>query len=192
MLGIGAALGIVGSLGKMAVGGIQAVKAGKIKPVYTPYKESPYARQRLGMAQSLMNGRLAGAGAMERNIAANQASAMGNAQRGATDSSQLLALGAGLQAQSNDAYGDLAIKEQQNQYNLLDNLNRGYDGMTNELDKVYQDKLNKYQMDVNAKQQLNASGYGNIFSGLNDMASLATMMENKKNGGGMSQSMFSR
>lgn len=170
---IGAAIGGAVALGKAIFGGGQRRAAKKINPVWEQYKESPYARQQLGIAQQLFGGRMAGAAEMEGNIAANQASTVSNFQRGATDAAQLLALAGLSQGQSNEAYSDLAIKELQNKQMMLGSLNSAYGNLINEGDKVYQSKLAKYQMDMAQKQALLSGGAQNIFSGLSDISSLA-------------------
>jgi hypothetical protein len=64
------------------------------------------------------------------------------------------------------------MREQQNQFNLLGNLNNAYGAMTAEADKVYEDQMRKYQIDSQAKAQLRQSGMGNIFGGANDAAGM--------------------
>jgi hypothetical protein len=169
--------GLIGGAAKAITGLYQNGLANDIHPEYTPYKESPYASQKLGIAQQLFNGRAPGAANMERNIYNSGANALSGVGRNATDSSQLLALGAGIAGQTQNAFGDLQTKEQQNKYNLLDNLNQGYEGMTNEGDKVYRDKMMKYQMDVAQQAQLRGAAFSNIFGGFNDAASTAAMNE---------------
>lgn len=170
---IGGILGAVGSLGKIGVGIAQNSEANKIDPVYKPYEVSQYAQNQLGTAQQLFNGRMAGAADQERNIATSQADSFANAARGATDSGQLLQMGAAGQGMANNAYQQLQIAEKQNKYDLLGNLNAGYQAMTAEGDKVYQDQLNKFNIDSQQKAALRSSAWGNIFGGANDLASTA-------------------
>lgn len=171
----GMILGGLGSLGKAIFGGGQRREARRIKPIWEQYTTSPYAAKQLGTAQQLFSGRMAGASDMERNIAQNQASALNRFQRGATDASQLLALGGAAQGMTNEAYADLATAEKQNKLDLLQNLNQAYQTMTNEKDKEYQSKLMKYQMDVAQKQALLGGGASNIFGGIGDLASLGIL-----------------
>jgi hypothetical protein len=184
--------GILGGLGaviKAGTGIYQNILANKINPVYTPYQISQSAKQRLGLASSMFNGRMPSSGLQERRIMAASGSAYGNLSRNATDASQQLSLAAGVQGQENQAFDQLGIRESENQMALLDNLNSAYGVMTNEDTKVYQDKMNKYQMDVNTQNQLRGAGVANAVGGINDAASLFTQYDRlnkmKKYGGGM-------
>jgi hypothetical protein len=170
-------LGIAGGLlcgladiGKLIFGAHQNHLANQIHPIFNQYQTSPYAKQQLGVANQLFNGRMAGAGALEQNIGASQANYLNNAQRNATDSSQLLSLAGLSQGQSNNAYQDLQTKEQQNKYNMLDNLNHAYNVMINEGDKTYQSMLEKYQMDTQQQQQLRGASAQNMFGALGDLS----------------------
>ncbi len=168
-------LGAIGGISKFIFGDKQSKLADQINPNYAAYQKSPYASQQLGIATNLFNGRMEGAGAMERNIAGAQANQMANIGRNATDSSTALALGSAAQGQANDAYGNLAIKEAQNKYNLLDNLNAAYATNIREGDKVNQSLLNKYQIDTQTQNQLRDAGAKNMFGGLGDLTSLGIM-----------------
>lgn len=175
LLAIGLGLSALGAGGKFLSGLKQNKMANKIKPHWQQYQTSPFAKQQLATAQQAANGRMAGAGAMERNIMANQAGQIANINRNATDSSQALALAAGTQAQSNNAYGNLAINEAQNKYSMLGNLNRAYGQMINEGDKVHQSIMDKYQMDVQQKNALRNAGKQNMFGAVGDLSSMAMM-----------------
>lgn len=175
LLGAGAALGGIASIGKAIFGGGQRRAARKIKPMWEQYQESPYAKSQLGIAQQLFGGRMPGAASQEQNIASNQASTVSNINRGATDASQALALASMTQGQSNEAYSDLAVKEAQNKQAMLGNLNEAYGTMISEGDKKYQSMLQKYQMDVAQKQALLSGGANNIFGGIGDLASLGIL-----------------
>lgn len=168
------------ALGKTIFGFIQNGKANKIHPEWRQYQTSPYAKSQLGIAQQLFNGRMAGAGNMENNIAASQANFDNNVTRNATDSSQALALAAAGQGIANQSYNDLLTRELQNKYSLLDNLNAGYQGMVNEGDKVYQSQLDKYKMDKQEQAGLRGAAWQNIFGGVNDLAS-GLMMKDQQN-----------
>lgn len=175
LAGIGAGLGAIGSIGKMIFGGRQRREARKINPVWQQYQASPFAKQQLGIAQQLFNGRMGGAAQLENNILTNQANYNANLQRNATDSSQLLALGAAGQGQTNNAFQNLQIQEAQNKQAMLGNLNNAYGTMIQEGDKVNQSINQKYQMDMAQKQALLGGGAQNIFGGLGDLASLGIM-----------------
>jgi len=142
-----ASLGI-GGLG--AIGGIinSFTSGNKLKKLYSQepqYQVSPYASQRLSMAQNLLNARMPGATSMERNIYGNQANQLANVNRNATDSSQALALGSAAQGQTNQAFQNLGTQEQQDYYNRLQNLSGAQQGMIQEGDKVYQDQVRRFQ-----------------------------------------------
>ncbi len=171
----GLVLGAANQIGRYFSGVKQNKLANKINPVYTPYEKSPYAEKQLGVANQLFNGRMAGAANMERNIATSQANATSKVNRNATDASQALALNAGIQGQTNDAFMDLQTREAQNKYAMLDNLNRAYGVNINEGDKVYQDKMQKYQLDMQAKNQLRDAAMNNKYGAVNDLASLGIM-----------------
>lgn len=109
------------------------------------YKSSPYAAQRMALAQQLLNARQPGAAAAERNIYGAQANSMANVQRNATDSSQALALAAGIGGQTNQAFGDFAQQEAQGYQQRYQNLSGAQEAMTQEGDKVYQDQVRRYQ-----------------------------------------------
>lgn len=138
----------VGGLG--AIGGIinsftSGSKLNALKSMDPTYKANPMAQQRLGLAQTLLNARMPGATAMERNIYGNQANQQGNVNRNATDASQALALGSAAQGQTNQAFQGLATQEQGDYYNRLQNLTGAQQGVINEGDKVYQDQVRRYQ-----------------------------------------------
>lgn len=181
---LGGVLGGIADVGKFFTGLHQNHLANQIHPVFNQYQTSPYAKQQLGVANQLFNGRMAGAGALEQNIANSQANYVSGAQRNATDSAQLLSLAGQAQGQSNNAYQDLQTKELQNKYNMLDNLNHAYNTMIGEGDKTYNSMLQKYQMDTEQQQQLRNAGSQNTFGALGDLSGgligFGNMMDNKK------------
>jgi hypothetical protein len=120
------------------------------------YTANPIAGQRLSLAKTLLNGRMPGAVNMERNIQSNQATEMNNAQRGAGDGSQLLAMGAQAQGQSNEAAANLGTQEQQDYYNRLGFLNQAQQGQINEGDKVFMDQQRRWEDQVNITMGRNA------------------------------------
>jgi len=141
----GAAVGLAGGVGKM-IGRGKANKQMEALIAQNPvYKENPMARQRLGLAQSLLNARMPGAAAAERNIYGTQANRLSQLQRGATDSSQLLAMGAQAQGQTNQAFGDLGIAEAQDYQRRYGNLAGAQEGVIREGDKVFQDETRRFQ-----------------------------------------------
>lgn len=169
---IGAGLGALGAVGKWIFGGKQRKEGKKINPIFNQYQTSPYAKQQLGIAQQMFQGRMAGATGLERNIFSNQANQLGNISRSASDPSQLLSMGAMAQGQTNDALQQLAIQEAMNKQAMLGNLNQAYGGMINEGDKQYQSMLQKFQMDTAQKNALMGGGAQNMFGALGDLGSL--------------------
>ena len=168
----GTVLGGLGSVGKWLFGNKQRKEGKRINPVFNPYQASPYAKQQLGIAQQLFGGRMPGATALEQNIYQNQANTLGNVSRNATDSSQLLSLGAMAQGQTNNAFQNLAIQEAQNKQAMLQNLNQAYGTNIQEGDKVYNSMLQKFQMDTAQKNALMGGGAQNMFGALGDLSSL--------------------
>jgi len=175
LMAIGAGIGALGSIGKFIFGNKQRREGKKIKPIFNQYQTNPYAKQQLGIAQNMFNGRMAGAPQLERNIMASGANFNANVGRNATDGSQALALAAAGQGQTNQDLGNLQVQEQQNKYGMLQNLNQAYGGLINEGDKEYQSMLQKFQMDTQQKNALMGGGAQNMFGGISDLASLGIM-----------------
>jgi hypothetical protein len=166
-----AVIGVGGSIATTAIAAKQAKKANEMQPEYRPYEPSEYDKSRLSLAQMLFNGRMAGAGNMERNIASSGASFTNNVNRNATDSGQALALsGMGLGV-TNNAYNDLQTREAGNKYDLLNNLNQGYQAMSNADNKQFDADYQKYLLDVQQKNSLKNAAFQNLFGGIGDLAS---------------------
>lgn len=146
---------------------------GNVDPLYGG---SPYAENNLGMAQQLLNSRMAGAQSFSNNIATGGANARAGIGRGVTDSSQALALMAGIQGQEGQQYGDLATQEAQDAAMKQQNLIGANKDMTAEGDKIYDSIKNKWQDQVNIamtnykirtkKRQDTAKVIGGAFTGL--------------------------
>lgn len=171
----------VGALGKGIFGMSQMNKAKQLNPQFAEYKENPLARQNLGAAQQLFYGRTPGMSQAQANIQAAQANQMAAAQRGATDSATLLALGAGSQAGTNAALSNLAAQEGQQKMGMFDNLSRAYAMSIAEGDKVQQNKMARFQFDANAQNALRESGISNIFGAASDIAGGAMQLGNYQN-----------
>ena len=171
----------IGALGKGIFGSSQMKKANRINPQFSEYKENPLAKQNLGVAQQLFYGRMPGISQAQANIQATQANQLAAGQRGATDSATLLALGAGTQGATNAALSNLAAQEGQQKMGMFDNLSRAYAMSIGEGDKVQQNKMMKYQFDVNAQNALRQSGVSNIFGAASDIAGGAMQYGNYQN-----------
>jgi hypothetical protein len=141
----GLGIGAIGAIGGMISNAGSGSKLDALIKQDPTYRQSPYAAQRLGLAQTLLNARMPGAAAMERNVYGNQANQLGNVNRNATDSSQALALGSAAQGQTNQAFQNLSTQEQQDYYNRYQNFTGAQQGMIAEGDKVYQDQMRRYQ-----------------------------------------------
>jgi hypothetical protein len=159
----------LGALGKVFSGIKQNKLANQINPFFQQYQENPLAKQNLAVNKNMFYGRMPGAQKAESNILQSQSNLFSNAQRGATDASQLLAVGSGLQGGTNEAFSNLAAAEGQSKAGLLTNLGQAYRGAISEGDKAYESMAQKFQMDSQAKAALRQSGMQNIFGGIGDI-----------------------
>jgi hypothetical protein len=169
LMAIGAGVSALGSLGKIFAGAKQNKLANQINPMFQQYQKNPLAQENLAVNKNMFYGRMPGAQKAESNIMQAQANQLANVQRGATDASQLLAMGAGLQGGVNDAFSNLAAAEAQSKAGLLPSLNQAYRGVISEGDKAYDSMMQKFQMDTQAKAALRQSGMQNIFGGIGDI-----------------------
>jgi len=169
MLGlIGAGLGLVGTIGNLFGAGKANRRLNQLMKQNPTYKENPIARERLGLAQQLLNARQPGAASMERNIYGNQASTLAQVNRNATDASQALALAGSVQGQTNQAFNQLGIQEAQDYYNRLQNLTGAQQGVIQEGDKVYQDQVRRFNdlASIRGAQTQNTANAWNTVSNL--------------------------
>jgi hypothetical protein len=183
-MAVGAGISALGSLGKIFAGAKQNKLANKINPFYQQYQENPLAKENLAVNKNMFYGRMPGAQKAESNIMQAQSNQLASAQRGATDASQLLAVGAGLQGGTNEAFSNLAAAEGQSKAGLLANLGQAYRGAISEGDKTYESMLQKYQMDTQAKTALRNAGQQNIFGGIGDIGAGFMQYGQLKNMGG--------
>jgi len=172
---VGGVLQIAGTIGGNISADKTLKKMKKLGGQDPAYTESPYAKNELGLAQTLYNGRMAGAMDYEKGIQNNAANTIANAQRNATDSSQLLSVGAATQGQTNDAYGKLAQMEAGDQQQRYQNLVAGQRGMTAEHQAMFDDKLRRWQdqlgllmkhNEIRQQQWGNVSNLGSSISGM--------------------------
>lgn len=163
----------IGGLFKMFKGGKQNRMANKIVVPDATYKTSPYAQNILAEAQRLRNSQMPGTAAAGQNIMGNQANAVSSIQRNSSSGSQALAMLGAVQGNTNNAFQDLT--KQQNLYSMsmLNNLNNANQGMTDELDKEFQDKVRKQQMAMNEKNALRGAATANTGGGMNDLINSA-------------------
>lgn len=141
----GLGLGLIGGIGSLFGAASANRRLQKLLGQEPSYQENPLVKQRLGLAQSLLNARMPGATAAERNIYGNQAAQMANINRNATDASQALALGAGAQGQTNQAFQGLAAQEAQDYQRRYGNLVGAQQAQVQEGDKAYQDRVRQFE-----------------------------------------------
>lgn len=189
---IGGGLGLIGGIGSIFGHKKSQRQLENLIGQDPQYQSNPIAAQRMGLAQTLLNARMPGAAAAERNIYQNQANMMGNVNRNATDASQALALAAAGQGQSNQAFGNLATQEAQDYQRRYGNMVGAQEGMIQEGDKVYQDKVRRFQdlaqirgMQANNRQtmwnSLSNLGFGAMNLGLSGGSSMFGMGKPKSN-----------
>ena len=176
----GMGVSAIGSIGKLLTGFNQNKLANQINPIFSQYTGSNAVNQSLGAVQNAYQGRMPGAQAASDRILQSQANALANISRGATDSSQLLAAGAGTEGAADEAGIDLAGKEGQYKTGLLSNLQSAYGAKTEDERKIYESKLLKYQMDAQAKADLRKAGMGNIAGAGSDIGGMLLQGERLK------------
>jgi hypothetical protein len=169
-MALGAGISGLGSLGKIFAGAKQNKLANQINPVFQQYQQNPLAQENLAVNKNMFYGADPASLKAQSNVMQAQSNQLASAQRGATDASQLLAVGAGLQGGTNEAFSNLAAAEGQSKAGLLTNLGQAYRGAISEGDKAYESMLQKYQMDSQAKAALRNAGQQNIFGGIGDVA----------------------
>lgn len=141
----GAGLALAGGIGSIFATRRANKDLEKLISQNPTYNVNPVAKDRLALAEMLLNSRMPGATAIERNIYGTQANQLANINRGATDASQALALASGVQGQSNQAFQDLGVAEAQDYQRRYGNLVGAQEGMINEGDKQYQDQVRRFQ-----------------------------------------------
>ena len=181
---VGIGLGIAGSIGKLLLGAKQNKLANQINPVYNPYTGSLAVGQNLGAVQNAYQGRMAGAATAQDRLLQSQANNFANASRGATDASQLLALGSAGQGATDTGLVNLATAEGQNKAGLLDNLQSAYGQKIQDDRYINQSQLEKYKMDTEAKAALRNSGINNMYGAVSDASGMALQLGQLKNNGG--------
>lgn len=171
---VGGVLGTVGTIAANLEGDKTRRRLLSMIGTDPQYQESPYAKSRLGLAQQLINSRAPGAQGQERNIYAQQANQTANIDRNATDSTQALLLGSANQGRTDQNFANLGISEAQDYYRRLENLNQANEGMTQEHQASFDDKVRRWQDQGNifmARNQIrqqqgqNLENLGSMFMG---------------------------
>jgi hypothetical protein len=164
----GAGLGLAGGIANMIGNSRANRKLEQLLQNNPKYAANPLAAQQLGLAQTLLNARMPGAAAAERNIFQNQANMMGQVNRNATDASQALALAAAGQGQTNQALGNLSMQEAQDYQRRYGNLVNAQATNIQEGDKVFQDKIRRFQDEAQIRGAQNANRQ-NTWSSLSNL-----------------------
>jgi hypothetical protein len=152
---IGLGIGLIGGVGRLFARGKANKDLKRLMGQDPVYKENPLAKQRLGLASTLLNARMPGVAMAEKNLFANQANQISNINRNATDSAQALALATGTQGQTNAAIADLGMAEAQDYQRRYGNYTQAQEGVINEGDKVFQDNVRRFQNKVGMQGQIN-------------------------------------
>lgn len=129
------------------------------------YAANPEVAKRLGLAKTLYNSDMPGMRAAEQNIYQTQSNQISNAQRGATDASQLLSTSGAIGGQTNKAFTDLSQKNVEDQQRRLGNLTAAQQAQIEEDNKVFQSKMGNYQDMVQLmgkKNQISQQGTTNL------------------------------
>jgi hypothetical protein len=156
---IGAGIGLLGGISKYLTG----VKQQKLADSVTG---SPEVDEQLNQIRNLMNARMPGATQYQQQIDQNQANTNANNQKIAGDASQLIAGANNAQEVANNATVNLAAKEGEYKSGLLNNLQSAYNAKTQ--DQRYVNQL---------KGNLVSSGLKNKAGALNDVSSLAMLLD---------------
>lgn len=158
-------LPVVGGL----ISGIEQQSAAKkINPVDATYSMNPLAHERFALAQTLLNARAPGSAAVSQNIRTTAANTISNINQNATSGAQALALAAGVGGQTNNAFQQQGVVDEQNYNNNLDRLTAAQMGLVSESDKVFEDQVRKFNNATNQKNQLQNAGEQNIHGAWND------------------------
>lgn len=192
MLGeaIGLGMGLIGGIGKLFSSGRSNREMEQLMKQNPVYKANPMAAQRLGLAQTLLNGRSPGAATVENNIFRSQANTTSNINRVATDSGTALALATEGQGKTNDALEKLGLMEKEDYQRKYNNMEQAQEGVIREDDKVFQDGVRRFQDKVQlkgAQQQNRDSNWqsiSNLGFGLANFSSQGGFDFLKGNGGG--------
>lgn len=164
----GGVLGVAGGVANLIGTGKRNRQLNQLLAQDPTYKANPLVAQRLGLANTLLNARMPGAAAAERNIYQTQANTMANVNRNATDSSQALALAGAGQGQANQAFTNLETQEAQDYQRRYGNLVGAQDASVQEQDKVFQDQVRHFNdaAQIKGAQSQNTQNAWNSLSNL--------------------------
>lgn len=168
---IGLVAGLIGGIGKM----FGRAKANRELDAIKK-RNMDFAGQRKGLADALLNARMPGAVQAERNIYSNQATQLNRATQGATDASQFQLLGAVAQGQTNDAFTNLGMQEQQDYQRRYGNVDAANEVMQNAMNADYAASAAQQQNRQNTWGDISNMGFG--------LADFVTQMNNGEPQGG--------
>ena len=177
MLPLGLIAAGIGAGIKLIKGAHQNKLANNVVIPDATYTKSPYADNTLELAKQMFNSQMPGEATAERNIQGNNANANAQITRGSTDASQALALMAGSQGETDQAFTNLDQQAANYKMQTYGNLASANQGETNENDKVYQDMVRKQMMAINEKNALRGASTANVGNGMNDLISGAFMYD---------------
>jgi len=172
-IGAGAAIGIAGGVMNTVQRLIANSKMKSLMKNEPVYKENPEARQRYALSKTLLNARMPGAGAAEKNIYTTQGNIISNAQRSATDSNNLLLAGSAAQGISNRAFQDLGMNEAADYQRRYNNFEAGNEAVVREGDKVFNDNVRRFENKV----QMEGAANENIQNSIKDISNLGFALE---------------
>lgn len=195
-----AGVGLAGAVGK-AIGRGQSNRQLRALQSQMPvYAIDESIKKRLGLAQTLLNARMPGAAAAERNIYQTQANQMAGAERAATDPNQLLLTGAGAAGQAGQAFNQLGQAEAQDYQRRYGNLVSAEESMAQERQREFEQRMRNYQMQTQIQGAINENrqnmfgdisnaGFGaaSIFAGMDDMNDMDNSGSNTNKSSGTSQ-----
>ncbi len=181
---IAVGVGVVGAVGGMVSRSNANKKLKKLqdKAEENQYKENPLAAKRLAMANTLLNARMPGATAAEKNNRMSGANALASAQRNATSGNQVLALGAGIQGQEGQQFENLASMEAQDYQRRYGNQQMAMEGQIAEGDKVAGSK----QQVLGQQAQLQGAQAANTAANWSSVSNLGFSAANFGMNGGFS------
>jgi hypothetical protein len=188
---IGLAIGLAGSVAQMVQRGVANKKMKSLMKNEPVYKENPEVRQRYALAKTLLNARMPGAGAAEKNIYTTQGNIISNAQRSATDSNNLLLAGSAAQGISNRAFQELGMQEAQDYQRRYNNYEAGNEAIVREGDKVFNDNVRRFENKI----QMEGAANENIQNSIKDISNLGFALEDygmagREGVGGMASGSF--
>lgn len=169
------AMGTVGTIFSAIAGMKWDKQMSKLLEEDPAYTSDPYAKNRYGLSQTLLNARMPGAASRERNIASSGANTVNRYGRGATDASQFMAAAAAEQGLEGEQFNDLQDKEGVDYYNRLKMMDDASKGMSEDHKNLFDDSVRRWQDKINIKtaqykaRKQGGSDIGQLGSGLSGM-----------------------